>query len=73
MILTLIDFISLIIREQHNCEEVDLKRSLTTFNIIFKLKLHWSLGLWDEFRRGVFSRQPGGDEYKNVIQKGRKL
>ncbi len=44
----------------------------TTFNIILKLKLHWSQGLRDELRRGNFSRQPMGDEiqerYRKVMQ-----
>ncbi|KOR90359.1 hypothetical protein AM231_15325 [Paenibacillus solani] len=46
------------------------KDGLTSSNIIFKLRLRWSLGLLDEFRRGISADNLFGvHEYENVIRK----
>ncbi|QYK63335.1 MULTISPECIES: hypothetical protein [Paenibacillus] len=47
--------------------------AVTSHNIIFKLRLLWSLGLWDGFRRGILADTPFGvREYLNVIGNQRK-
>jgi hypothetical protein len=44
------------------------KEEFPSYNIIFKHRLRWSIGLRDRFRRGISADNPFVvHEYKNVI------